>query len=73
MFAAALSGAKVDLLWDSCFDVAPAVLKEAKKLRQRNATYSTWAGWASNGLYVLGWFLALIGRLYGVEGLGRPE
>ncbi len=73
MFAAALSGAKVDLLWDSCFDVAPAVLKEAEQLRQRNATYSTWAGWASNGLYVLGWFLALIGRLYGVEGLGRPE
>jgi hypothetical protein len=59
----------VDRKWEESSDVGGAVLKEADLLRETNAKYATWAGWASTGLYAIGWSLALIGKLYGVDGV----
>ena len=50
--------------------LATTVLRESMDKKEKDDGYFRIATWASYGLYAVGWGLGLIGKLYGVDGVG---
>jgi len=47
-----------------------SILKDSAEVKKRDETYFKIATWGSYLLYCLGWGLGLIGKLFGLDGLG---
>jgi len=53
------------MLQRDIFDFNKGILDEAKAVRARNEVKAEWAWWISVGLFVIGWFIGLLGTIYG--------
>jgi len=49
---------------------ALSILKDSAEIKKRDETYFKIATWSSYLLYCLGWGLGLVGKLFGLDGLG---
>ena len=70
-------GARTINIYDSLADMESdtsvfekQVLNEADRIRERNERHSVFAWWTSAILFVAGWGLGLVGKLYGVPEAG---
>jgi hypothetical protein len=55
-----------EMLQRDIFDFNKGILDEAKAVRARNEVKAEWAWWISVGLFVIGWFIGLLGTIYGI-------
>jgi len=55
-----------EMLQRDVLDFNKGILDEAKVVRARNEVKAEWASRFSAGLFVLGWFVGLLGTIYGV-------
>ncbi len=64
---------KATILGRTTSDIVTKITNMASERRRLNTRRSKYAWWISSSLYALGWFLGLLGKVYGVAGTARSE